>query len=305
MKFSRYFLLPLATLIVQPMFAADEKKPAAASAKPRALDYAGQRAEKLEPDQMIVYKRIGDRELKLHVFLPDGWKASDKRPCFHIIHGGGWQGMSPLRMYPFAADFAKRYGMVAVAPEYRLYKPDKSVTVFDCVEDARSSVRYVRSHAAELGIDPDRLVVSGASAGGHLAAATAMFDTVNAEGDDLSVSCEPNALVLFFPVIDTSGEGYGQAKIGDRWEELSPAHHVRKGIPPTITFHGTGDTTTPFAGAKSFHEQMLAAGNRSELIVTEGGVHGYLMRKEEPYTEAVEKAAAFLTEIGLCDGKTN
>lgn len=288
-------------LSISPLCEAEEKPVPKPKNTTRSLDYAGKRAAAVEPDRMIVYKQIGDRELKLHVFLPDGWKASDSRPCFHIIHGGGWQGMSPHRMYPFAEDFAKRYGMVAVAPEYRLYKPDKSVTVFDCVKDARSSVRYVREHAAELGIDPDQLVVAGASAGGHLAAATALFDEVNDESDDLSVSCEPSAMVLLFPVIDTSKEGYGQAKIGDRWQELSPVHHVRRGIPPTITFHGTGDHTTPFAGAKSFHEQMVAAGNRSELVVHEGGAHGYLMREEAPYTESVEKAAAFLVEIGLLD----
>ena len=209
--------------------------------------------------------------------------------------------MEPRRMYPFAADFAKRHGMVGISVQYRLYQPDKSVTVFDCVKDARSSVRYVRAHAAELGIDPDRIVVSGGSAGGHLAVATAMFDEVNEDSDDLSVSCAPNALVLLFPVIDTSAEGYGQAKIGDRWEELSPVHHVRKGLPQTITFHGTGDVTTPFKGAKSFHEQMLALGNRSELVVNEGGVHGYLIRTEPLYEMALEKSAAFLKEVGMLD----
>lgn len=267
--------------------------------KPRSLDYAGERAAALQPDRMIPYKRIDGHELNLHVFLPDGWKSTDRRPCFHIIHGGGWQGMSPHRMYPFAADFAKRHGMVAIAPEYRLYKPDQSVTVFDCVKDARSSVRHVRSHAAELGIDPARIVVSGASAGGHLAAATAMFDTVNDDGDNLSVSCRPDAMVLFFPVIDTSVDGYGQAKIGERWKELSPAHQVRAGLPPTITFHGTGDTTTPFAGAKAFHERMLDAGNLSELIIDEGGVHGYLMRQEAPYLASVGKAIEFLKSLGF------
>lgn len=271
----------------------------AGESKPRALDYAGERAAALQPDRVIPYKQIDGRELNLHIFLPEGWKPTDRRPCFHIIHGGGWQGMSPHRMYPFAADFAKHHGMVAIAPEYRLYKPDKSVTVFDCVKDARGSVRHVRSHASELGIDPERIVVAGASAGGHLAAATAMFDSVNEESDDLSVSCRPDAMVLFFPVIDTSAEGYGQAKIGDCWEELSPAHRVRPGLPPTIIFHGTGDTTTPFAGAKLFHERMLASGNISELVVNEGGVHGYLMRQEAPYLESVEKAAAFLKKLGI------
>ena len=276
------------------------KKPAKpAAAKP--LDHLGKLAAVLEPTRTVVYKEVDGRELVLNIFEPEGWKATDKRPCFHIIHGGGWQGMEPRRMYPFAADFAKRHGMVGISVQYRLYQPDKSVTVFDCVKDARSSVRYVRAHAAELGIDPDRIVVSGGSAGGHLAVATAMFDEVNEDSDDLSVSCAPNALVLLFPVIDTSAEGYGQAKIGERWEELSPVHHVRKGLPPTITFHGTGDVTTPFKGAKSFHEQMLALGNRSELVVNEGGVHGYLIRTEPLYEMALEKSAAFLKEVGMLD----
>ena len=271
----------------------------APAAKKSSGEYIGNRLKSLQPDETVVYKKVHGRELELRVFLPEGWKATDKRACFHIIHGGGWQGMDPSRMYPFAADMAKRYGMVGIAPEYRLYKPDKSVTVFDCVKDARSSVRYVRSHAEEFGIDPDRITVSGGSAGGHLAAATALFKEVNEEGEDTGVSCMPNALVLLFPVIDTSKEGYGQAKIGERWMELSPVDHIRTGLPPTITFHGTADTTTPFAGAKEFHENMLAAGNRSELVINEGGAHGYLMRKEDVYEETIQKISGFLDSLGL------
>lgn len=271
---------------------ATEKKPAP---KP---DHVGSLAEALEPTRSIVYKKVGDRELVLHIFEPEGFAAGDKRPCFHIIHGGGWQGMEPRRMFPFAHDMAKRFGMVGISVQYRLYNPTTGVTVFDCVKDARSSVRYVRSHAQELGIDPDRIVVSGGSAGGHLAVATALFDGVDEAGEDTSVSCRPDALILLFPVIDTSAEGYGQKKIGERWQELSPVHHVRPGLPPTLTFHGTGDTTTPFAGAKSFHEQMLAAGNRSEQVVNEGGVHGYLMREKQLYEETIAKSGAFLGELG-------
>jgi acetyl esterase/lipase len=201
-------------------------------------------------------------------------------------------------MYPFAADFAKRHGMVGISVQYRLYQPG-TATVFDCVKDARSSVRYLRSHAAELGIDPGKILVSGGSAGGHLAAATALFDGVNEETDDLKVPCRPDAMVLLFPVIDTSATGYGQAKIGDRWQELSPVHHVRAGLPPTLTFHGTGDTVTPFSGAKAFHEAMLAAGNKSVLDVNEGGKHGYLMFEEALYEDTLAKTAAFLTRLGF------
>ncbi len=261
-------------------------------------DYISIRIAGLEPDRTIVYKEVADRNLELRLFLPEGWKAEDKRPCFHIIHGGGWTGMDPSRMYPFAADFANRYGMVGISVQYRLLKAGET-TVFDCVKDARSSVRYVRAHAAELGIDPTKIVVSGGSAGGHLAAATALFDAVNEEGEDTTVSSIPDAMILLFPVIDTSEEGYGQAKIGDRWKELSPLHHVRADVPPTLTFHGTGDTTTPFNGAKAFHEAMLAAGNRSELHINEGWLHGYLMREESLYEETLSISATFLKSLGI------
>jgi acetyl esterase/lipase len=261
-------------------------------------DYIASRLPALSPDKVVVYKKVADRELELRLFLPEGWAATDKRPCLHLIHGGGWGGMDPSRMYPFAADFAKRHGMVGISVQYRLYQPG-TATVFDCVKDARSSVRYVRSHAAELGIDPGKILVSGGSAGGHLAAATALFDGVNEETDDLKVSCRPDAMVLLFPVIDTSAAGYGQAKIGDRWQELSPVHHVRAGLPPTLTFHGTGDTVTPFSGAKAFHEAMLAAGNESVLDVNEGGKHGYLMFEEALYEDTLAKTAAFLTRLGF------
>lgn len=261
-------------------------------------DYIASRLPALSPDKVVVYKKVADRELELRLFLPEGWAATDKRPCLHLIHGGGWGGMDPSRMYPFAADFAKRHGMVGISVQYRLYQPG-TATVFDCVKDARSSVRYLRSHAAELGIDPGKILVSGGSAGGHLAAAAALFDGVNEETDDLKVSCRPDAMVLLFPVIDTSAAGYGQAKIGDRWQELSPVHHVRAGLPPTLTFHGTGDTVTPFSGAKAFHEAMLAAGNKSVLDVNEGGKHGYLMFEEALYEDTLAKTAAFLTRLGF------
>jgi acetyl esterase/lipase len=148
--------------------------------------------------------------------------------------------------------------------------------VFDCEKDARSAVRYIRAHAAELGIDPQKIVVSGGSAGGHLAVSTAFFDKVNEDSDDLTISATPVALVLLSPVIYTSKEGYGQAKIGERLQELSPAHNVRAGLPPTLIFHGTGDFVTPFAGA-----------------------HGYLMRDKALFDDTMKKTDAFLKSLGL------
>lgn len=265
---------------------------------PKALDAVGRMGKDLKPSRVLVYKTIADRKLEMHVFEPEGFKAGDHRACFLTIHGGGWTGGAPPRMYPFAAHYAK-LGMVGISVQYRLHSAKTGVSVFDCVKDVRSAMRYLHTHATELGIDPKKIIVSGGSAGGHLAAATALFDQVNEDSDDLTVKVTPAALVLLFPVIDTSKEGYGQAKIGERWQDLSPAHNVRPGLPPTLTFHGTGDTVTPFAGAKLFHEAMLKAGNRSELDINEGGVHGYLMRDQALFDDTLQKTDSFLKSLGL------
>lgn len=271
------------------------KTPAKASSGMRE-NYVSSLASNLQPTRLVVYKRVGDRELKLHLFLPADWKATDRRSCFLTIHGGGWTGGDAPRMYAFAAHFAK-LGMVSASIEYRLLKAGNGVTVFDCVKDGRSAVRYVRAHAAELGVDPQRIVVNGGSAGGHVAVSTAIFTTINEAGEDLKISAEPNAMIPLFPVIDTSKEGYGNAKIGERWKELSPAHNVRPGLPPTLVFHGTGDTTTPFKGAKLFHDEMLKTGNACELDVNEGGVHGYLMFNQALYEDTLVKMEAFLRRL--------
>jgi acetyl esterase/lipase len=264
--------------------------------KPKtANDYVAQLVAKLTPTRKIVYKKVADRELSLHVFQPEGWKASDKRVGYVTIHGGGWTGMGPERMYAFADHFAK-LGLVSISVQYRLASVKTNTTVFDCVKDVRSAIRYVRAHADELGIAPGKIIASGGSAGGHLAASTAMFD-VNEGSDDLNIPPTPNALVLLFPVIDTSAEG--NARIGERWKELSPAHNVRPGLPPTIIFHGTADPTTPFKGAQIFHDAMLKAGNRSELVIHEGGGHGYLMRTQPLFDECLAKTDAFLKTLNL------
>lgn len=274
------------------------------SAKGPAKETAGivaALAAKLEPTRVVTHKSAGDVELKLHVFEPEGHKASDKRPCFVAIHGGGWVGGDARRFYPFAAHFVKM-GLVGISIEYRLIKKGNGVTPFECVKDGRSAVRYLRAHAGEFGIDPGKIAVCGGSAGGHVAAGTALFEGIDEVGEDASVRAGADALVLYFPVIDTSSEGYGNAKCGERWTEISPLHRVRPGLPPTIVFHGTGDTVTPFKGAKAFHEAMLAAGNRCELVVNEGGKHGYLMNDAAIYDETMKRTEVFLASLGFFAG---
>ncbi|MDZ4199661.1 MAG: alpha/beta hydrolase, partial [Kiritimatiellia bacterium] len=232
----------------------------------RLADYTDELAANLSPSRRVVYKQVGGRDLHLNLFEPPDLQPGDRRPCFLSIHGGGWTSLGPHRQYPTAAHFAAR-GMIGMSLEYRLVTPASGTTVFDCVRDARSAMRYLRTHAEELCIDPRKIVTQGGSAGGHLAVGTALFDGIDEAGEDASVSCAPQALVLFFPVIDTSAGGFGHARLGNDWRTLSPLHRVRPGGPPTLLFHGTGDTVTPFPGARAFRDAMIRAGNECELVV--------------------------------------
>ncbi len=257
-------------------------------------------AAKMEPDRKILYRTVGDAKLRLHIFLPPGFKASDKRSCLFAIHGGGWTGMNSRYFYPFAHHFAQK-GMVGISIDYRLANKQRGVSVFDCVKDVRSALRYVKTHAAELGIDPDKIAVCGGSAGGHLASATSLFDKVNHPGDDLKISPKAAAMILYYPVIDTSERGYGQRKIGARWKELSPVDNVKKGLPPTLIFHGTGDVVTPFEGAALFVKRSRALGNEVRMIAHEGGVHGYFIFDLKLFENAMRQTEAFLREQGVME----
>lgn len=255
-------------------------------------------AKKAEPIRRVVYKTVGDRKLHLHVFEPEGHRPSDRRPAFLAIHGGGWTGGNAMGFYPFAAHFSAQ-GMVGISLEYRLRNVKDGTTVFDCVRDARSAVRWIRQNAEDLGIDPAQIVVMGGSAGGHLAVSTALFNDVNEDDDPANISARPDALILMYPVIDTSADGYGQAKIGDRWRELSPVHHVRGGLPPALIFHGTADSVTPYVGAKAFHNQSISAGNTSTLITFPGGRHGYIIFDRAEYDHALIQMRDFLRQQGF------
>jgi len=246
----------------------------------------------LEPTRRVIYKTVGQRNLRMHLFLPEGHAPSDRRSALVFIHGGGWSGGEPRRFYP-SADYFVRRGMVCAAIEYRLIS-EPGITPWECVMDGRSSIRWVRQHAAELGIDPQRIVVAGGSAGGHVAAGTALFDQTNQPGEDTHVSCRPDALVLYFPVIDTSPSGYGNRVLGPRWRELSPVDQVRPGLPPTLILHGTADTVTPYAGAVAFRDAMRRAGNVCELVSHDGGQHGYLMRRQDVWDDAMACTERFL-----------
>ena len=256
-----------------------------------------------KPDKEIVFKQFEKDPLELNIFLPEGWSAGDKRAAIVFFFGGGWVGGSPAQFYPHSRYFSSR-GMVAVSAQYRT-RSSHGTSPFECIADGKSAIRWIRQHAGELGVDPNRVAAGGGSAGGHVAAAAGVLDGLDEEGEDLAISSMPNALALFNPVIDTTEKGYGAEKLGSRSVEASPAHHVRPGLPPAIVFHGTADSTVPYENVERFAAAMKKAGNRCELIPFAGRPHGFFnySRSRISYTGAVWHADRFLASLGYLDGE--
>lgn len=288
MKTFFHYLALLLGLTAAPFAAAQnvKKKDSARSFESLQLSF--------KPDRVVTYHKIDGRELKLHIFHPTGFTASGKYPAFVAIHGGGWRSGTPQRFYPYAGAMAEK-GHVGISVEYRLVS-QKGLTVFDCVKDGRAAVRFIRAHARELGIDPRRIAVAGGSAGAHVAAGTALFDGIDHPGQDLSASCRPDALILFFPVIDTSENGYGCKLIGDEWRTVSPVDQVKPHTPPTLVFHGDADKVTPYGGAVRFRKRMLDAGNVCELVTHPGGNHGHINHDIALFDDAIGKVKVFLAK---------
>jgi acetyl esterase len=246
--------------LVFPAFSADSR-----SAVP-ATDF--------KPDNVNTYKTVNGIELKLHTFQPADFKASDRRPAIVFFFGGGWTSGTPNQFFQQARTMANQ-GMVAFSADYRV-KSKHQTTPFECVKDAKSAIRYVREHAAELGVNPDRIVASGGSAGGHMAACTGIISGNEEAGENTKISSAPNAMILFNPVLDTTDKGYGVKNFTPGQQTvLSPCHHVRKGIVRTIVFHGTADKTVPFENAERFTKLMKDAGNDCVLVPFPDKDHGF------------------------------
>jgi len=254
--------------------------------------------------QPLTYKTIGDRELKIYVTKPDQWKQTDSRPAVLFFHGGGWTGGKPGQFDEHCKHLSSR-GMVCFQVEYRLLKKGKDgktdQTPTNCINDAKSAMRWVRSRASKFGIDPNRIATGGGSAGGHLAAFLGTTDGTDDPKDDTGISARANAMLLFNPVYDNGPEGWGTARVGNRYREFSPAHNISKEDAPSIVFLGTNDKLVPVATAEKFQDNMKKVNVRSELRLYEDAGHGFFNAGKHDgkwYRKTVAEMDEFLVSLG-------
>ena len=252
------------------------------------------------PTKSFIYKKVNGVELAMIVHFPPSWKESDKRPAIVFFFGGGWTN-GTIGAFESQCSYLAARGMVAARADYRV-KSRQGVTPKECVEDAKSAVRWLRQHAATLGIDPDRLAAGGGSAGGHIAACTTLTPGLDAEGEDTTISCKANALVLYNPVL------YFGPQIAERVgndealaKALSPTLHLEKDSPPTLLLYGTADFL--LTQGNDFMKRSKELGHRSELFLAEGQQHGFF--NKPPWKEkTTRRVAGFLESIGYLNAST-
>jgi acetyl esterase/lipase len=254
----------------------------------------------------VTYHKANNRENKVDLYLPRG--VDGPVPVLMYIHGGGWRGgskeSSVLRLLPWLEK-----GWAVVNVQYRLAEVSLAPAA---VEDCLCALRWVIRNAEEYDIDPDRIVVTGNSAGGHLALTTGMvpasagLDRECPGNEDLSVA----AIINWYGITDVGDLLHGpnmktyavtwMGSMPNRFEiaeRVSPLTYVRDGLPPILTIHGDADPTVPYQHGIRLQEELTKAGVSNELHTVPGGGHGGFNREE---TVAIfDTIDRFLTKHGL------
>lgn len=248
-------------------------------------------AHDLRVERGRVFAAPAGERLKMNLYMPDE-DAAALRPGMVLIHGGAWVSGRRTQQAWYARQFA-REGYVVLACDYRLM-PKYAFPA--CLEDAKAAVRWMRAHAQELHVDPDRIVAFGASAGGHLAgmlAATRPEDGFEGS-ENAGPSSAVQAAVILYGAVDLStysdsagakfissfaGRNYPAQADVSRFatphEWASPIAYVYPGMPPVHLTHGTRDSLVPHVQSQRFYEALQAAGVPSALKLYERRNHGF------------------------------
>lgn len=273
----------------------------------------------------LVYKNVDGNPIKMYAFYPDD--NNKNRTAVMIIHGGGWTGGETNTFFPHARYFASR-GAVAFCIDYRLVK-NGEVTLSESLSDCKSAIRYIRKNADKFGINPNRIMVIGDSAGGHLTACLGTIKGYNDVNDDLSISDAPNMAVLCNPLTDFTKSKYLRVVVGGDaldWKNkfdldsvsvetlelaktFSPLYNVEKNDINTLIMHGTADTVISYEQSENLFKKMKNVGNVCEMITLPGAKHAFVCAKwrapEDEVVDVMRMIDDYMCKYGYLEGKSN
>jgi acetyl esterase/lipase len=236
----------------------------------------------IEEVRDVVYATAGARPLKLDIYRP----AERNEAAVLLAHGGGWSRGSKDMLADHCRALASQ-GFVAMAQEYRL----TGEAPFPAnIHDVKRAIRWAKSHAADLGFDPDKLCLEGHSAGAHLvllAAGTPHDERLDPPEGSGGVSAKVAAVAAVYPPTlfhlgEARPSGSLPARVlpgADASAEAaalaSPMTHVTPDYPPVMLLHGDADKVVPVSASRRFEEQVRAMGGKAELHIFAGLPHGF------------------------------
>jgi acetyl esterase/lipase len=240
----------------------------------------------------VTYSVASNYECKLDVYTKRA--VTKPLPTVLLIHGGGWVGGLKETTLMMALPYLEM-GLAVVNVEYRMAKTALAPAA---VEDCRLALRWVFKNAKEYGFDTTKIVVTGGSAGGHLALMTGMLEARDGfdmpkDWDYAGVQPKATVIVNWYGITDVKDllagpnrQNYAVYWIGNQpnkdelAQRVSPLSYVRKTVPPILSIHGTSDRLVPYDHAVRLHAKLSDAGVQNQLITIPGGDHGGFSKAE-------------------------
>ena len=245
----------------------------------------------------MTYKTVGGRDLKAHVFTPNGHDATAGAPVLIYYHGGGWRRGSPESGFSYGEFLAER-GIVFIAFEYRFTTDPVPATLDEIIADAKSAVRWTRQQAPELGIDPAKVISSGHSSGGYLAAAVGLLPGFEPLGENQRVTSKVNAMILLAPFMPNPEQNSALLPEGIARDEFLPGSYVSVSSPPALWIHGDADTVALPEVSVELHTALREVGADSQLVLIENSGHAF---RGEDSTRVKELMGQFIVDLGYVD----
>lgn len=246
-----------------------------------------------------VYKQSGGQARAMEIYFPPNHDpARAKVPGLILFHGGGWSGGTPAQFRTACSYFASR-GLVTATVAYRMLGKDEAAKLPPgetkkrvCIIDAKSAIRWFKQHAAELGVDPQRVITGGGSAGGHISVLATMNLGLNDPADPKAVDTSVVGYALFNPAFSPDDQ---------KDPEVDALRHLKAGMAPAIVFFGTQDKWK--VGWDAAHAKLKSMGNTTvDLQLAEGQAHSFF-NKDPWQTITLIAADRFLVQHGFLKGE--
>ena len=274
--------MPLLTLLVMILSACGKGATAVPTTTPTPMPSPTPFGNYGKAFKDVTYCSPGRQDQKMDIYFP---RSGGPWPVFLYVHGGSWNQGDKAEGEGW--NYLNDKGYLVVSVNYRLAAYNVKFPAM--IEDVKCAVRYLRAHAAEYNLNPDRIGALGASAGGHLVALLGTADASAGwdKGEYADQSSRVQAVVaeavfsdfthpmpnsisraIYFAVGELPGT------VTPLLTAASPAAYISSDDPAFLILHGEKDGYSPVEQAQTFDKKLRAAGVSSQLIVVQGGLHG-------------------------------